>query len=189
MADTIKTPRFRVSFPNLFTARAAPGGGEPKYSLSMLFPPGTDLSELKKAAAAVVTEKFGPDASKYPAKLKTPFIDQGGYDYEGYEKGAILIRATSKQKPGLVDKNVKPIIDESEVYPGCYAIATVRPFYYDSNGNKGVSFGLQNVQIVADGEPIGGRARPEKEFEPVHDDVAGNSGDSAQAGSASSLFG
>ncbi len=57
-----------------------------------------------------------------------------------------------------------------EVYAGMYAIATLRPFVYDVNGNRGVSFGLQNIQILRDGEPLDGRMRPEQEFEAVEQD-------------------
>jgi hypothetical protein len=59
------------------------------------------------------------------------------------------------------------IINEADFYPGCYARATVRPFWYDTAGNKGVAFGLQNIQKLADGEPLGGRVVASKEFEPV----------------------
>lgn len=160
----ILTPEFRVSFPCLSQARKANDQAEPKFSVSMLFAKGADLSALKKAAEVAVKEKWG---DKIPKKLKTPFLNQGDYDLEGYEDGCILIRASSKQKPGVVDRSVQPILEESEVYPGCYARATVRPFTYDVNGNCGVSFGLQNVQKLRDGDPLGNRTRPEDDFTPV----------------------
>lgn len=176
MADNVKTPIFRASFPNLFRPtrpKNAPDTQDPKYSLTMLFAKDADLTELKKAAHNVLVEQFGADQTKWPKKLTSPFRDQGDMDYEGYEEGAIFIRATSKQKPGVVDSKVQPIIDEADVYPGCYMRATVRPFYYDTNGNKGVSFGLQNVQKVKDGEPLGGRTRAEDDFEAVASEDTG----------------
>lgn len=179
MSDNVHTPEFRVSFPNVFrpTTPKNAQNAEPKYSMAMLFPKGSDLTKLKEAAKAAIVERFGTDQAKWPKNLKSPFRDQGDFDYEGYEAGASMIRATSKQKPGLVDKNVQPIIEESDFYAGCYARATVRAFYYDQAGNKGVSFGLQNIQKTRDGESLGGRSRPEEEFEAVGGGSVAASGD------------
>ena len=176
MTDKIMTIEFRVSFPHLFKAQKMNESSDPKYGLSMLFPKGADLSNMKKVANETAKEKWG---DKMPNNIHSPFINQGDYEYEGYEAGAIFVRATSKHKPGVVDANVQPIIDESEIYPGCYARATVRPFAYDVNGNRGVSFGLQNIQKTRDGDPIGGRVNPEDEFSAVGDtEIASTSTDS-----------
>lgn len=168
----VVTPVARVSFPNLFTPRAQKNqpDGKKKYSVALLFKKDEDLTILKKAAAAVLADKFGADREKWPKKLKLPFLDQGEQEYEGYEKGCQFIRCNSDQKPGVVNGRNEPISDESTVYPGCYGRATVRAFYYDNSGNKGVSFGLQNFQKTGDGEPLGGRMKAEDEFTPVDGD-------------------
>jgi len=178
-SDWVMTPVFRVSFPHVFKATRPKGSDKDKFTLSMLFDDDADLSKLKKAATAAVKEKWG---DKPPKKLKTPFLDAGDYDYEGYEDGHALVRASSIQKPGVVDQNVDPIIEESEFYPGCYARAKVRAFTYDIEGNRGVSFGLGNIQKVKDGERLGGHSKPEDDFEAVGDDDMGDE-------SADSLFG
>lgn len=176
MSNNVMTPEFRVSFPNVFKPRKANESAEPKYSISMLFRIGADIAKLKAAAQVAAREKWG---DKLPKNLKLPFLDQGDFDYEGYEQGATLIRANSNHKPGLVDSNVQTIIDESEFYPGCYARATVRAFGYDVAGNRGISFGLQNVQKLREGEPLGGHTKPEDEFAPVADaNIGKNSADS-----------
>ena len=36
---------------------------------------------------------------------------------------------------------------------------------FNTNGNKGISCGLGNIQKIADGEPLGGRTRAEDDFE------------------------
>lgn len=172
----VVTPVARVSFPNLFKARKGkdPNSKE-KYSVALLFKKDEDLNLLKKAVAGVLTDKFGSDRDKWPKKLKLPFLDQGEQEYEGYEKGCTFIRCLSDQKPGVVNGRNQYIENESEVYPGCYGRATVRAFYYDTNGNKGVSLGLQNFQKTGDGESLGGRMKAEDEFTPVAggDDVFG----------------
>lgn len=171
------TPRFRVSFPNVFRpGKAMNAGEEGKYSITALFAKDTDLSVLKKAAKEAAEEKWGTDQSKWPKNLRLPFRDQGEKEFEGYEPGCIFITATSKQRPGLVDAKVQDIIEEKDFYPGCYARATVRAFAYDQKGNRGVAFGLQNVQKVADGEPLGGRTRATDDFAPVEGAEGGAAG-------------
>lgn len=183
--NVIVTPKFKVSFPYVFRPqKSLQEGGEPKFSVVMLFEAGADLGLLKNAAAEAVVAKWGPDKVKWPGNLRTPFRDQGEKKYEGYVPGSIFVTATSKQKPGLVDITVQPIIDEAQFYAGCWAIAAIRAFTYDKAGNNGVSFGLQHIQKQADGDPLGGRTKPEEHFEPV------KGAEGAAAGAAATdLFG
>lgn len=182
----VMTPKFRVSFPDVFVARAMEQGQEPKFAITMLFAKDADLSALKAAAQQAVIDKWGADPKKWPANLKSPFRDQGDMEYEGYEKGCIFVRATSKQKPGVVGLDAKTPLEPADFYPGCYARATVNAFAYEAKGNKGVSFGLQNVQKLEDGDPLGGRSRPDQDFEPVAAPLGGTPG---PATSADALFG
>jgi len=176
MSETrVMTPEFRVSFPNVFKpGRALQEGAEPKYGMSMLFPKGADLKALKAAAAAAAKEKWG---DKIPKGIRDPFRDQGEKEYEGYEDGAIFINATSKLKPGLVDSQREDIISDEEFYAGCYARATINAFAYDTAGNKGVAFGLNNVQKLRDGDPLGGRVRAADDFEAVESSGGGKDDD------------
>lgn len=181
MADDntkVLTSEFRVSFPFVIKPQKAMEQGKPdKFALTMLFPKGADLTKLKAAVKAAATDMWGADNAKWPKNLRSPFRDQGEKEFEGYEAGATFITATSNQRPGLVDGKMNDILEEKDFYPGCYARATVRAFAYDKNGNKGVSFGLQNVQKTRDGDPLGGRTRPEDDFEPIAG-TEGNGGDS-----------
>lgn len=162
---SVMTPRFKVSFPNVFRpGKAMQEGAEPKYGIAMLFALGADLSVLKAAANDAVIEKWGADKTKWPKNLRNPFRDQGEKEFAGYEAGAIFMSATSKQRPGLVDASNQDIINEADFYAGCYARATVNAFCYDKAGNRGVSFGLNNVQKLDDGEPLGGRTRASDDF-------------------------
>ena len=181
MADTIVTPECRFSYPNVFRARQVNNVGEPKYSISLLFPKGADLSKLKQAAEAAAREKWGKDL---PKNLRSPFLkaetlrDNASKPQLELEDGMVVIRASSKQRPGLVDASMQDIIDESQFYAGCYGRASLRAFCYEQQGNRGVSFGLQNVQKLRDGEPLAGRTRPQDDFEPVADAGGGTSSDS-----------
>lgn len=177
MPNPIITPKFRVSFPNVFRPQAPMQGstGEAKYGLQMLFAKGENIDELKKLAHEACAEKWGSDKAKWPKNLRSPFRDQGEKDYDGYVEGAIFVSATSKLKPGLVDKNNRDIISEDDFYPGCYARAQVNAFAYDTAGNRGVAFGLNNVQKLAEGEPLGGRQPASAVFSKVEGDDEDNS--------------
>lgn len=148
------------------------GKGEPKYSIALLWPKKTDLKELKQAINDVATQAFGKDAPNLLAKGKlwNPLRDgdEDKADYADF-KGMVYVNAKSTQKPGIVDKNVKPIIDREEAYSGCIYRASVSLFAYDKGGQKGVAVGLQNLQVVkgkAEGMPrLDNRKTAEEEFE------------------------
>ena len=67
-------------------------------------------------------------------------------------------------KPGIVDKDVNPILDQSELYSGCYGRASITFYAYNANGNKGIACGLQNLQKLEDGEPLGGKSNAADDF-------------------------
>lgn len=162
----ITTPEFRVSFPAVFQARSAAEGQEAKFSITMLFPKTVNIDVLKQAVLEAIIEKWGADKAKWPKGLRLPFRDGSEKDYEGYEN-VTFCTASSKMRPGLVDQNVQPIISPEEFYGGCYARATIAAFAYDKAGNKGVSWGLRNIQKVRDGEPFSGRSKPENDFDSI----------------------
>lgn len=191
----INTPTFRVSYPNVFKAKRNDLNGQDEFSIVALFKKGEDLSALKAAAQKAIVDKWGPDKEKWPKNLRSPFRDQAerAKDVDGkrilpagHEEGAIFLNLKSKQRPGVVDQNVQDIIDESQFYAGCFARASVNAFAYDQKGNRGVSFGLGNIQKVKDGEPLGNRARPEADFAPIQ--TEGGASPAASTGSATDIF-
>lgn len=164
----IRTPEAVLSFPNLITARAYEDQPA-KFSCTFLFPPGTDLSELEDAVTKVAMEQFD---GKRPKNYRSPFRDVADMDNppEGYEEGWTFIRASSKQRPGVVGPDAKTRIDDpADIYPGCRVMGTVVAFGYDVKGNKGVSFGLNNVQKRGEGTPLGSFSRAEDDFDAVED--------------------
>lgn len=172
--EKILTPMFRVAFPNVFKKRKYENGDE-KYEMTMLFPKTTDLGELEKAAEAAIEAKW-PTLKSRPKNLKRPFRDGDEVEWDGYA-GHIAVRATSKYRPNVVNRQLKTIEDEELFYPGCWARATINAFAYDKAGNKGVTFGLQNVQFLRDDEPFTGRTTGEEDF----DALAEEEGDGAAA--------
>ena len=69
-----------------------------------------------------------------------------------------------------MDAACSPILDRSEVYSGCYGRASISFFAFNSNGNRGIACGLNNLQKLRDGEPLGGRASAEADFSGLDDD-------------------
>lgn len=158
------TPKFRASFVKVWKPEAFDEGQDAKYSIVMMFTKGTDLSKLKAAATAAKDDKWG---NKPPKKLETPFKDGDDMDREECED-MIVVRASSKHKPGVVGIDPRvPITDETEFYSGCYARASLQAFAYDYKGmKKGVSFALNNVQKLEDGEAFsGGGSKAEDDFD------------------------
>jgi hypothetical protein len=170
MADNIITPEFRAAFVGLFKATAPkdnPNGAK-KYSMRAVFMPDADLSALKEQAKIAAEEKWGQ--GKVPKTIRSPFRynEELENPIPGVPDDAVVMTfsANEDRRPGVVDKNLQDIIDDSEVYSGAWFRAQVRAYAYDNAGNKGVSFGLQNVQKTKDDEPLGrGKVPASKAFE------------------------
>ena len=76
-----------------------------------------------------------------------------------------FLNCNSNQKPGIVDKDLNEILDPDEVYSGCWGRASINFFPFNTNGNKGVGVGLNNIQKLKDDEPLGAaRASAESDF-------------------------
>ena len=162
----------RLSYANVWEPHSI-NGSEPKYSVSVIIPK-SDKATIQKIQQAVeqakqeAISKFG---GKIPANLKLPLRD-GDIDRPDDEAYAnsYFINCNSKQKPQVVDQQVQPILDQAEVYSGCYGRVSVTFYGFNSNGNRGVAAGLGNIQKLKDGEPLGGRVRAEDEFDTLDDD-------------------
>ena len=162
----VTTGKIRLSYAHIFEPHAMEGQ-EPKYSVSIIIPK-SDKETLKAIKEATdLAKKNGSSKwnGKTPANLKTPLRDgdEERPDDEAYA-GCYFLNASSKNKPGIVDQNVQPIMDATEVYSGCYARVTLNFYAYNASGNKGIAAGLGNIQKLEDGEPLGGFTRAEDDF-------------------------
>jgi len=103
--------------------------------------------------------------------LKTPLRD-GDRERPGDDayKGCWFINANSAAAPGVVDANRQPILERSEMYSGVKGRASISFYAYNSNGNRGIACGLNNLQKLSDGTPLGGRSRAEDDFATDADD-------------------
>ena len=163
-------PRTRFSFCNIWEPKSI-NGGTPKFSMSAIIPK-DDIPTVKAINAAVETAyregeaKLKGKGSLPPlSALKTPLRDGDleRPDDPAYA-GCWFMNANSDKAPGIVDASAQPILDRSEVYSGCYGRVSVTFFAFNSNGNRGIACGLNNIQKLKDGEPLGGRISAEQEF-------------------------
>lgn len=168
---SLLTPTFRVSYPHVFKPQAMKGG-DPKYSIVMLFDKTHDISELQEAIKQVKVDRWGADKDEWP-EFKHPVVVNGDKpkhaDKEGY-KGHWAIKASTGEdrKPGVVDEDVQPIVDPSKFYAGCYARAQVYVTTYDNEFGAGVRIVLDHVQKVDDGKSFGGKKPADQVFTPVN---------------------
>jgi len=177
MANAIKvvTGKARFSFCNVWAPKSI-NGGDPKYSVSIIIVK-SDKETIAKIKAA--TEEAKKDGiAKFGAKFtsgagfKTPLRD-GDIDRADDENYAncYFINANSTTAPGVIDRDKQAILDSTEVYSGCYGRASITFYPFNVNGNRGIACGLQNLQKLADGEPLGGgRNRAEDDFDDFEDD-------------------
>lgn len=147
-------------------------GGAPKYSVSLIIPK-SDMATVNKIKAAIQAAyeegegKLKGSGKTVPALsvLKTPLRDGDleRPDDEAYAN-SYFVNANSATAPGIVDADRQPILDRSEVYSGVYGRASINFYAFNSNGNKGIACGLNNLQKIKDGEPLGGKSRAEDDF-------------------------
>ena len=167
----------RWSYVNAWEPKSI-NGGAPKYSVSLIIPK-SDTKTIEKIQAAIQAAyeegrgKLKGNSKSVPALsvLKTPLRDGDAErpDDEAYAD-SYFVNANSGTAPGIVDADRNPIIDRSEVYSGVYGRASINFYAFNSNGNKGIACGLNNLQKIRDGEPLGGKTRAEDDFATEDDD-------------------
>jgi hypothetical protein len=167
----ITGPDTRWSYANIWEAKSI-NGGTPKFSVSLIIPK-SDTKTVAKVKAAIEAAyiegeaKLKGNGKSVPtfAAIKTPLRDG---DIERPDDpayvNAYFINANATSAPGIVDADRNPILTRSEVYSGVYGRASISFYAFNSNGNKGIACGLNNLQKVRDGEPLGGKNSAESDF-------------------------
>ena len=179
---SFRSPFGRLIYADLFTPmkmRDAAPDKEPEYSVTMAFPPGTDLTPLREGAAAAARLKFGDKVNM--RTLRSPFREQSTKDKPGFLSDGFFMRASARknEKPEVVDLRMQPITDASEIYRGAWGLMTFRFGCYDQAGNKGVGVYLSSVVKICDDLPLAGgsNVRAEDAFADLLGDAASGAGD------------
>lgn len=173
----ITGPTTRWSYVNAWEPKSI-NGGTPKFSVSLIIPK-TDtktLAAIKAAIEAAYHEgeaKLRGNSRSVPtlASLKNPLRDGDieRPDDPAYAD-AYFVNANATTAPGIVDADRNPILTRSEVYSGVYGRASITFYAFNSNGNRGIACGLNNLQKLRDGESLGGKLSAEDDFETDDDE-------------------
>ncbi len=169
----VTTGKVRASYVSIFQPKAPQGGGEAKYSVTLLIPKNdaatinSIYAEIEKAKQEGAQKVFG---GSIPPMCKTPVHDGDGVKPTTGEpfgeecRGHLVVTASARQQPSIVGLDMQNIINPVDVYSGCYIRANISFFAYSSNGNKGIGCGLNAVQKIEDGEPLTARVSAEEAF-------------------------
>lgn len=167
----------RWSYANVWDAKSI-NGGAPNFSVSLIIPK-SDTKTVEKIKAAIQAayeegqSKLKGNGKSVPALsvIKTPLRDGDTErpDDPAYA-GCYFINANSSVATGIVDADRQPILDRSEVYSGVYGRASISLYAFNSNGNRGIACGLNDLQKIKDGEPLGDKSRAEDDFATEEDD-------------------
>ena len=161
----------RWSYANVWDPKSI-DGGKPKFSVSLIIQKDdtATVDKIKAAIQAAYEEgqsKLKGNGKSVPplTSIKNPLRDGDieKPDDEAYA-GCYFVNANSSTAPGVVDTDRQPIIERSEVYSGVYGRASINFYAFNVNGNKGIACGLNNLQKIRDGEPLGGKASAESDF-------------------------
>ena len=161
----------RWSYCNVWDAKSI-NGGTPKFSVSLIIPKSDEATVRKIKAAIDAAYHDGKGKLRGNGKTVPPLVaiknplrdgDTERPDDPAY-KNAYFVNANSATAPGVVDADCNPILTRSEVYSGVYGRASISFYAFNSNGNRGIACGLNNLQKIRDGEPLGGRASAESDF-------------------------
>lgn len=167
----ITGPDTRWSYANVCEAKSI-NGGAPKFSVSLIVPK-SDTKTVAKIKAAIEAAYYDGESKlkgngksvPHLTSIKTPLRDGDleRPDDPAYAN-AYFINANSATAPGIVDADRNIILTRSEVYSGVYGRASINFYAFNSNGNRGIACGLNNLQKIRDGEPLGGKSSAEDDF-------------------------
>lgn len=163
------SPKARLSYPFLFTPKKPhedDANDDPKFTTALLFEAGTELKAMKQAAMDVALSRWSNAADMIRSgKLRWPFRDDAeDVEEKNYPVGSTFMNTSSKTRPGVVNAMLEVVADPDEAYAGRYVKVSLTAYTYDVKGNKGVTFGLNNVQLLEHGERLDGRRNPADEF-------------------------
>lgn len=172
----VVTGKVRFSFCHVFQPNE-----NGKYSVTLLIPKSDEktVKRIRQAMRETAEANAHIWGGKAPKKLEPPVttmhdgdgVRPTGEDFGPECAGHYVMTVSSKERPGVVDQDLNDIFDASEFYSGCYGRASINCYAYNTEGNKGISFGLNNLQKLADGERLGGgRASAEDDFGDDWDD-------------------
>jgi hypothetical protein len=172
----IKISNVRLSYPNLFRAKAVEGSvSEPKFSAAFLLDKKTNAADIKRiqeGLAKLVKEAF---EGKRPGPDKLCLKDGSNKaDTDGYGESVMFVNASSTKRPVIVNRDLAPLAEEDgKPYAGCIVNGVFNLWAQDNKYGKRINASLTHVQFVKDGEPFGEKTKSAEEvFTAIEEDDA-----------------
>lgn len=167
MSIKVVTGLVRFSYAHVFEAKAIVEGQTPKFSCSILIPKSDKktINAIKKGCEQAATDGLVKLGGKIPANLKTPLRDgdeERGED-EAYQ-GMMFFNASSLTRPQVVDEDLNPIMNQEDFYSGCWGRVSINLYAFNTNGNKGIAAGLNNLQKLKEGDKLSGGSTASEDF-------------------------
>ena len=160
----------RLSFPSLFATEVYGGEDTGKFAATFLIPKSDTktVATIEQACKQALIEKYGE--GKTPKGFKLPLVDGDDKEYQGYADH-VCIKASTKKRPTLVNRDKTPIVEEDGIlYGGCYVNASIDVWVMDNSYGKKVLASLNAIQFVKDGEAFGTKSEGAECFEDLDDD-------------------
>ena len=158
----------RLSYEHIFEPHADLNGEE-KYSCSLL------ISKKDKKQIDRITEAFDSMLEdkdilvKLGGKAKgttLPLHDGDEKDDDVYAGHVYLnARANVKYPPKVILQDRTEVVDQSDVYSGCYVQAVLSFYPYNQAGKKGIGVGLLAIRKIKDGEKLAGSAVTDNDWD------------------------
>lgn len=160
------SPVGRVSYPHVFEANEFQG--KRNFSITLIFDSADELKDMKALANEVAKAKW---PKGLPSNFRSPFRDGDEKNQPEYEgKTYITFKCNEDRPPQVVGPDKQPIVKGSgKFYPGCFARVSFSCYAYDTAGNRGVSFGLNNVQKVRDGDRLDSGSTADSDFDALEE--------------------
>ena len=180
MPKAITIENVRFSYATLFQPKPPFNNptGDPKFSVTVLVPKTNVTAKalidhaINAALEEGVSTKWNgvmppqPAISVHDGDGSRP---SDGSAFGPECRGMWVFTATCKadRPPFVVDGQVQPIIDPTQVYSGMWGNVSVTFFPYTNSGKKGVGCGLNGVQKVRDDTPLGNTVTAQDAFKAV----------------------
>lgn len=164
-ANQFTTDKVRLSYVHLNQPHSsAPDGSNPKYGVTILLPKSDVATKARLDAAYQAAVNAGVGAKwngVMPPKIESPIYDGDGVRPNGEPfgaecKGHWVFTAGNKNPVPIVDIGQNPVVNAGDIYSGMYARVCVSFYAYNFSGKRGIGCGLEAVQKLEDGEPLGG---------------------------------
>jgi hypothetical protein len=166
--NTVTIGECRLSYVHVFEPFSNMPGQDPKFSLVALLPKTNTAGKAAIDVAIDAARQIGMESrwgGQAPAMLATTIHDGDGLKQNGEAYGeeckghwVINCNANTDHPPKVLDRTRQPMLDQTDMYSGCYGYVNVTFYPYLFSGKKGIGCGLNMLMKTRDGQPLGGSA-------------------------------